>query len=63
MLRQCVECEILKLQQCILRIVYDCLHSDTGSFFFFGTTKLDDLTQDLTVSQLSDVADYLEDVA
>nr|XP_010967275.1 PREDICTED: FGFR1 oncogene partner [Camelus bactrianus]XP_045362458.1 centrosomal protein 43 isoform X4 [Camelus bactrianus] len=25
--------------------------------------KLDDLTQDLTVSQLSDVADYLEDVA
>uniref|UniRef100_H0WTX7 Centrosomal protein 43 n=1 Tax=Otolemur garnettii TaxID=30611 RepID=H0WTX7_OTOGA len=27
------------------------------------TTKLDDLTQDLTVSQLSDVADYLEDVA
>ncbi|XP_014444735.1 FGFR1 oncogene partner isoform X1 [Tupaia chinensis] len=25
--------------------------------------KLDDLTQDLTVSQLSDIADYLEDVA
>lgn len=25
--------------------------------------KLEDLTQDLTVSQLSDVADYLEDVA
>ncbi|XP_004476989.2 centrosomal protein 43 isoform X2 [Dasypus novemcinctus] len=25
--------------------------------------KLDDLTQDLTISQLSDVADYLEDVA
>lgn len=25
--------------------------------------QLDDLTQDLTVSQLSDVADYLEDVA
>lgn len=25
--------------------------------------KLDDLTQDLTVSQLSDVADYLEDVS
>lgn len=25
--------------------------------------QLEDLTQDLTVSQLSDVADYLEDVA
>ncbi|ELK36617.1 FGFR1 oncogene partner [Myotis davidii] len=25
--------------------------------------KLDDLTQDLTLSQLSNVADYLEDVA
>lgn len=25
--------------------------------------KLDDLTQDFTVSQLSDIADYLEDVA
>lgn len=29
----------------------------------FVLNKLDDLTQDLTVSQLSDVADYLEDVA
>ncbi|KAM9665307.1 centrosomal protein 43 isoform 1-T1 [Trichechus inunguis] len=28
-----------------------------------ASDKLDDLTQDLTVSQLSDVADYLEDVA
>ncbi|XP_075807235.1 centrosomal protein 43 isoform X2 [Microtus pennsylvanicus] len=28
-----------------------------------SSDKLDDLTQDLTVSQLSDVADYLEDVA
>ncbi|XP_004856982.1 FGFR1 oncogene partner isoform X4 [Heterocephalus glaber] len=28
-----------------------------------NSDKLDDLTQDLTVSQLSDVADYLEDVA
>ncbi|XP_005390786.2 PREDICTED: FGFR1 oncogene partner isoform X1 [Chinchilla lanigera] len=28
-----------------------------------SSDKLDDLTQDLTVSQLSDIADYLEDVA
>lgn len=27
-----------------------------------SSDKLDDLTQDLTASQLSDVADYLEDV-
>lgn len=31
--------------------------------FFLLNDQLEDLTQDLTVSQLSDVADYLEDVA
>lgn len=31
--------------------------------FFLLNGQLGDLTQDLTVSQLSDVADYLEDVA
>lgn len=45
----------------LLQIDSDCVVD--WFFSLFWTTKLDDLTQDLTVSQLSDVADYLEDVA
>lgn len=34
-----------------------------SEFAILFTFQLDSITQDLTISQLSDVADYLEDVA
>lgn len=37
-----------------------CVISEFAILFIF---QLDSITQDLTISQLSDVADYLEDVA